>query len=218
MITLKDYAAQNNISYEAVRAQVNRFRDQLDEHVIRQGRQQYLDDVAVAFLNERRQKNPVVIYQHSKDEEIEQLRLEKEQLLLKLAAQSETLVGLMQYKLEAEEKRRALEDAAAAHARRESELQIREGQFIQELEKARQEAADAAKTAAIEEMAQELETARREAQELSEAKNAIETDLQGRISELEQYAAACREYNSLPAWRRMFRRAPEPPAGGSPAE
>lgn len=211
MISLKDYAAQNGISYEAVRAQVNRFRDQLDEHIVRQGRQQYLDDVAVAFLNERRQKNPVVIYQHSKDEEIEQLRTEREQLLMKIAAQSDTLVGLMQYKLEAEERRRALEDAVTAQKRRERELIIREGQFAQELAEARREAADAATATVTEEMTKELDAAKQETQRLVEAKDAMEVDLQGKISALEQYAAACREYNALPAWRRLFVRPPVSP-------
>lgn len=74
VISLKEYARIKSISYEAVRQQVARYREELGEHLIKDGRQQYLDEAAVAFLDERRQKNPVVIYQENKDEELERLR------------------------------------------------------------------------------------------------------------------------------------------------
>jgi len=89
VISLKDYAKQNNVSYEAVRQQVVRYADELGDHIIRDGRQQFLDEEAVAFLDSKRQKNPVVVIQQDKDEQIEQLRQEKEALLTKLAALSE---------------------------------------------------------------------------------------------------------------------------------
>ena len=73
VITLRDYAKQNNISYEAVRKQVVRYQDELAGHLIRDGRQQFLDDEAVAFLDARRQKNPVAIIQIEKDEKIDEL-------------------------------------------------------------------------------------------------------------------------------------------------
>lgn len=85
LISLKDYAKQNNITYEAVRQQVNRYADELGGHIIRDGRQQFLDEEAVAFLDGKRQKNPVVIIQQDKDEMIELLRREKEELLTKVA-------------------------------------------------------------------------------------------------------------------------------------
>ena len=85
VITLRDYAKQNNISYEAVRKQVVRYQDELAGHLIRDGRQQFLDEEAVAFLDARRQKNPVAIIQIEKDEKIEQLEKENKQLLMALA-------------------------------------------------------------------------------------------------------------------------------------
>lgn len=148
MISLKDYAKQNNVTYEAVRKQVARYKEQLDDHIIQDGRTQYLDDIAVAFLDERRKKNPVVVYQQSKDEAIDRLEKENKMLLAKLAAKSEAVEQLMQYKLEAEENKRALEDARTAQARRERELQEREDGFNQEVLQARQEAAEAAREAA----------------------------------------------------------------------
>ena len=76
VITLRDYAKQNNISYEAVRKQLVRYKDELGDHIIRDGRQQFLDEEAVAFLDAKRQKNPVAIIQQDKDERIEALQRE----------------------------------------------------------------------------------------------------------------------------------------------
>lgn len=92
VITLRDYAKQNNISYEAVRKQVVRYADELGDHIIKDGRQQFLDEEAVAFLDAKRQKNPVAIIQMDKDEQIEALRNEKEALLIKLASVQDELL------------------------------------------------------------------------------------------------------------------------------
>lgn len=84
VISIKEYAKNNNISYEAVRQQVVRYADELGDHLIKEGRQQFLDEEAVAFLDARRQKNPVVIYQAAKDERIEELEAENGNLLKQL--------------------------------------------------------------------------------------------------------------------------------------
>lgn len=93
VITLRDYAKQNNISYEAVRKQVVRYQDELAGHLIRDGRQQFLDDEAVAFLDARRQKNPVAIIQIEKDEKIDQLEHENKILLQELATVQKALLN-----------------------------------------------------------------------------------------------------------------------------
>lgn len=92
VITLRDYAKQNNISYEAVRKQVVRYQDELAEHLIKDGRQQFLDEEAVAFLDARRQKNPVAVIQIEKDEKIEQLEYENKILLQQLVTVQDTLL------------------------------------------------------------------------------------------------------------------------------
>lgn len=84
VISLKDYAKQNNISYEAVRQQVVRYKDDLAEHIIRDGRQQFLDEEAVAFLDSKRQKNPVAIIQQDKDDTIRNLEEENKNLHIQL--------------------------------------------------------------------------------------------------------------------------------------
>ena len=168
MISLKDYAKQNNITYEAVRAQVKRYHQELEDHIVRDGRTQYLDDVAVAFLDERRQKNPVVVYQQSKDEAIEAMRLKLEDAYRKIADQAVRITELQQFKLDTMEQRHLLEDAQAAQERRERELAEREANIAEEIKTASQEAAEAAKQAADEHWVLEVENVRKAAQKARE--------------------------------------------------
>ena len=184
MISLKDYAKQNNITYEAVRSQVKRYREQLGDHIIQDGRTQYLDDVAVAFLDERRQKNPVVVYQQGKDETIEELRQEVSRLLLKQEKLRDRIDELTEYKMLVEKERYALEDAKAAHERRQQELLLREAAMDEEVEKAVQEATEVQKAILDDLRAKEVAEARQKAQELE--------DLLGKV-QAERDAAEARE-------------------------
>lgn len=84
MISLKDYAKSNCISYEAVRKQVARYKNELGEHIIMHGRQQFLDEFAVDFLDDKRKKNPVVIQTVSKDERITELEQELSEIQKKM--------------------------------------------------------------------------------------------------------------------------------------
>ena len=92
LISLKDYAKQSNISYEAVRQQVNRYRDELVQHIVKDGRQQFLDEMAVEFLDSKRDKNPVVVIQQDKDDLIASLESENKGLLIKVADLQERLI------------------------------------------------------------------------------------------------------------------------------
>lgn len=92
VITLRDYAKQNNISYEAVRKQLARYKNELGDHIIKDGRQQFLDDEAVAFLDGKRQKNPIAIIQQDKDERIDSLEKENKNLLQQLAIVQDALL------------------------------------------------------------------------------------------------------------------------------
>lgn len=85
MISLKDYAKNKGVSYEAVRKQVSRYKTELEGHIQKVNRTQYLDDEAVAFLDAKRQENPIVIYEVSKDEEIQRLTDENKALLVQIA-------------------------------------------------------------------------------------------------------------------------------------
>ena len=76
MISIKDYAKETGVSYEAVRQRIKRYEADLDGHIHRQGRVQFLDDVAVAFLNEHRLQNPTVVYDRAAGEEFRELKAE----------------------------------------------------------------------------------------------------------------------------------------------
>jgi hypothetical protein len=92
MISLKDYAKSKAISYEAVRKQVNRYRAELKEHIIKKNRTQYLDEEAVAFLDKKRENNPVIVLQNDDREHIEQLEAENKKLLIKVAELQEAII------------------------------------------------------------------------------------------------------------------------------
>ena len=92
MITLRDYAKDKGISYEAVRKQVVRYKDDLQGHVSKHNRTQYLDDDAVAFLDAKRAESPIVIIEADKDAEIERLERENKRLLIKIAELQESLL------------------------------------------------------------------------------------------------------------------------------
>jgi len=93
MVTIKEYAKSKNVSYEAVRKQIQKYKDkELKEHVIRKNKTQYLDDYAVEFLDNRRRESPIMVVKMNKDEEIERLEMENKALLLKVAELQEALL------------------------------------------------------------------------------------------------------------------------------
>lgn len=96
MITIKDFAKQVGVSYESVRKQVVRYADELDGHIVKVRRTQYLDDDAVEFLRERRRESPIIIKETAKDTELEDLRAENKQLLIKIAELQERLIAEQQ--------------------------------------------------------------------------------------------------------------------------
>ena len=212
VISLKDYAAQKNISYEAVRQQVVRYKDELEGHIIRDGRQQFLDEDAVAFLDAKRQKNPVAIIQQNKDEQIEELDNQVKQLLIKTAAQADRISELAQWKAE-----NALAIAAAEQTKllltaAEQEKKDLE-QTVAEIE-AQNAVLSAEKAAAEDKARQEAEAAQKAQQELTDAHAAFEEDLRkknGQIQAWEKYAADLEAYNSLGWFKRRKAVKPVPP-------
>lgn len=131
-ITLRDFAKENGVSYEAVRQQVNRYAAELEGHIHKQGRTQYLDDVAVSFLNSKRAQNPMIVYDKDRDEELQELRGKVNALQEKVIAAQELALASQGALVEAQAARMAL---AAAEDQRD--------QMAAAAEKAHQEAAEA---------------------------------------------------------------------------
>jgi hypothetical protein len=95
MISFKEYADSHRITYESVRKQVKRYKQELTGHITVQNRKQYLDDYAVEFLNKRRNKNTVTILNAEAEAESvknEELQAENKQLLYKIAQLQEQLL------------------------------------------------------------------------------------------------------------------------------
>lgn len=110
MITLKDYAKKKNVSYEAVRKQVNRYRDELGDHLYKKDRTQYLDEEGEAFLDEKRASNPVILVEHDKDEQIEELNRQNEALKIKIMELQDQLIKSKDQLLERDQQLIELKD------------------------------------------------------------------------------------------------------------
>jgi len=191
MITIKDYAKQKGVSYEAIRKQIKRYEDELEGHLVKQNRFLMLDDEAVRFLDGKRSENPVIVYEQNKDEELEQLRHENKVLLIqmntvqdqlgkvqqKLIAEMNTTklltsekVQYLEYKAQAEQKELQLQDAAKAREaaqqkadQQEALLRLKEQQI-------------GALTAARESAAENLQAAQTRMEELEKRAKAAEEE------------------------------------------
>lgn len=110
MITLKDYAKKKNVSYEAVRKQVNRYRDELGDHLYKKDRTQYLDEEGEAFLDGKRASNPVILVEHDKDEQIDELKHQNEALKIKIMELQDQLIKSKDQLLERDQQLIELKD------------------------------------------------------------------------------------------------------------
>lgn len=132
MQKIRDYAAKSGISYEAVRKQIKRYAADLEGHIHVQGRTQYLDEVAEAFLDSHRERPGMALYEGADPVEIEQLKVKVEMLQEKLIAAQELALASQGALMEAQAARLALSAA-------EDKLD----QAATDVETARQEATEA---------------------------------------------------------------------------
>ena len=113
LVTIKQFADSQGITYEAVRKQVVRFSEELSGHVIRKNRTQYLDEVAVKFLQERRRESPIILQNMDQGEEISRLMDQVESLRAQLvSAQNKLLESQERIISLQDEAQKALEDKA----------------------------------------------------------------------------------------------------------
>jgi len=147
--TLRDYAGNIGVSYEAVRQQVKRYSKELEGHIYYEGRTQYLDEEAMAFLETKRAKNPVVVYDKGRDEALREAEAEIAQLEEQLSKAKDNVIALQnrlllsenaQAKLEAAETVRLALTEARDDARKLAEKREEEAQAAQrEAERLRSE-------------------------------------------------------------------------------
>lgn len=228
LLSLKEYAKLKNVTYEAVRKQVKRYEKELAGHLIQDGRQTFLDEFAVDFLDEKRAKNPVVIVQQDKDAKIEALEAQVKDLLIKVAQQADIISEWHQKQLETEKAKLVIDAVHSKQALRQKELDEREILLKEKEEKAAAEVAEAhrqvkilegfvadakaeiqvltdEKAAEMQQAQDAIEQMRSEAfQRLQEAESAVarELEAQKRAEDSEAELAA---YKALPWYKRIFK-------------
>ena len=130
MITIKDYAMQNGISHQAVYQMLGTHKEELDPHIVKQGRTRFLTDKAVEILEQYRQQATIVIDRQDQTERIKELEQERDNLLIKTADLGVRLADLADWKAEkaveiasAEQQKLLLTTAQADLKKAETELQ-----------------------------------------------------------------------------------------------
>lgn len=88
-MTIKQFAEDQHVSYEAIRRQIVTYRKQLEGHIVRDKQRKLLDEYAVEFLRARRKQNPNIVINQSKDESIVLLNNQ-------LMAAKDTILNLQQ--------------------------------------------------------------------------------------------------------------------------
>ncbi len=82
MMTLKEYAKSRTISYESVRAQAQKYKEELEGHVTIEDNHRVMDDYACNFLDKHRLKRIIVMQSDNDDlkHELERVQEENEEL------------------------------------------------------------------------------------------------------------------------------------------
>lgn len=162
MITVKQYAEERGITIQAVHQsmQGKRKKDRLEGHVTVIDGVKWLDEEAVAILDESRNKSPVVYEKAEANQRIEELEENEKRLMAKIAAQADRIAVLADWKAD-----HAVAIAGAA------QTQLLLDTTKAELEKEQKAHAEdnAAKDAAIQEF-QKREVEQRQRAEAAEAK------------------------------------------------
>lgn len=100
MKLVKDYAKERNISHQAVYKLIDNHEAELKDYIVKQGRTRFLMPEAEKILDNYRNKSPIVIDKQERNEEIERLKEENKNLLLKIAAQADKIAELSEWKSE----------------------------------------------------------------------------------------------------------------------
>ena len=94
IVSIKQLAEQQNVSYEAIRKQIVRYSEELKGHIIRKNRTQYLDEWAVKFLKEKRRESPIILMHMDQNEMIEDLKANNEHLTKQLLEAQARIIAM----------------------------------------------------------------------------------------------------------------------------
>lgn len=141
MISMKEYAESCGLSYEAVRKKVSRYKTELEGHITKQGRVQFLDEFAVDFLEEHRDQQPVVVSDVTQLREMQQIKAEKEELLRENQRLHEAMETLNQKLIKALE--REVEQTGQLAEAAAKQLLLEQKELEADTQRKRAEAAEA---------------------------------------------------------------------------
>jgi len=96
LVSIREFAEMQMVSYEAVRRQTHTYAEQLKGHIIKKGRTQYLDNYAVEFLSERRKENAIIESKRNYQLEIRSLQEELENYKIKLLEAQNRIISLQE--------------------------------------------------------------------------------------------------------------------------
>lgn len=94
LISIRDLAKDQGVSYEAIRRQVVKYSEDLRGHIVIQDGKQFLDESAVEYLKERRRSSPIVLVNQTQGEEIERLKEQIETLKTQLINAQDRIITL----------------------------------------------------------------------------------------------------------------------------
>lgn len=134
LMTIRQYSLSRGVSYEAVRRQTIRYSKELNGHIHKQGKKNFLDEYAINFLDEHRQPKSIVIANDDKaiQQEREQYLQTIDTLRSKIESLQDTIINLQS------ESRALIEEKTKATTYLESHKLI-EDDLRQQLEDAKQE-------------------------------------------------------------------------------
>ncbi len=116
IITMREFAAQKGVTYEAIRRQVARHEEELRGHIVTKDRTKYLDEYAQKYLSEHRRLSPVVTKIEDNQGKVDELEQTVESLRARLLAAQDELLKAQQHVIELQADREAMLEAKAQHA------------------------------------------------------------------------------------------------------
>lgn len=94
MISFKDYAEKNYVSYETVRRHVSRHKEDLEGHIVTENGIRYLDDFAEEYIDNLRKAAPIVVVNEQRRDEYFKMQEERDQLRLDKIALLESMQAM----------------------------------------------------------------------------------------------------------------------------
>lgn len=155
MITVKQYAEERSITIQAVHQSMNgkRKKERLEGHVQIIDGVKWLDEEAVAILDEARIKSPIVYEKLEANEIIDAMKENEKQYLRKIAEQADEIAAMAKQQAkdarllaDATQNQLLLDSTRAELAQVRQEQAAREQGFAREIQQAQESAYNAAKT------------------------------------------------------------------------